>query len=130
MVIRFNSKEIGATGRTTSGMKGISLKPEDYVVSALAIRHETDELAIFSETGLGKRTALSEFPTQKRAGKGVTGYKQNVSCATLVEATDNVLICGDKTSICIEASQISSMGRAAAGNMVIKDNKILSVSKV
>ena len=53
-----------------------------------------------------------------------------VVAATLVEDADCVLILGDKSSICIEASEIPNLGRSSIGNAVIKNSKVLSVSKV
>lgn len=133
--IRFDSKEVGPTSRTTTGIKGINLADDDYIVSAIPVRNATDKLAIFATNGVAKRIDLSEIPVQKRAGKGLACYKPTestgrVSAATLVEDTDSVLILGDKSSICIEASEIPVLGRASAGNIIIKNNKVLSVSKV
>ena len=133
--IKFNSTEIGQTSRTTSGVKGVTLNAGDSVISTLVIRHDTDELAIFSESGLGKRCALTEIPLQKRSGKGLACYKPtastgNVAAAALVTNEDSVLICGDKSSLCLSAAEIPSLGRASVGNQLIKNNKVLSVSKV
>ena len=133
--IHFDSKEIGATSRTTSGVKGITLGAEDKVISAVPIRNNTDKLAIFVQNGLAKKFDLSELPIQKRGGKGLMCYKPTdstgmVSAATLIEDGDSILILGDKSSICIEASEIPTLGRPSIGNQVIKGNKILSVSKV
>ena len=133
--IKFNSTEIGQTSRTTSGVKGVTLNAGDSVISTLVIRHDTDELAIFSESGLGKRCALTEIPLQKRSGKGLACYKPtastgNVAAAALVTNEDSVLICGDKSSLCLSAEEIPSLGRVSVGNQLIKNNKVLSVSKV
>ena len=135
MAIRFDSKEISPTSRTTSGVKGINLADDDYIVAALPVRNANDKLAIFAHGGLAKKFDLSELPIQKRAGKGLMCYKPtdstgNVSAAALVEDGDSVLILGDKSSICIEASEIPVLGRPSIGNLVIKNSKILSVSKV
>ena len=135
MGIRFDSKEIGATSRATSGVKGINIKDDDKVIAAMAIRNEKDCIAVFSHGGLSKKIDLSELPLQKRAGKGLICYKTTdmtgkVAAATLVEDSDSVLIIGDKTSICISASDISRLGRPSIGNQTIKNSKILSVSKV
>ena len=43
---------------------------------------------------------------------------------------DTVLLIGDKTSICINATEIPETGRTAMGNIMLKGNDILSVSKV
>ena len=133
--IKFNSSEVGATGRATYGMKGIALSDNDYVVDTLVIRDKTDKLAIFSENGLGKKIDLSEMPLQKRAGKGLICYKSSgssgpVVAGSLVSNEDMVLVCGDHTSICIKAEEIPSLTRIALGNQIIKNNKIISVSKV
>ena len=135
MSIKFDSKEVAPTSRTTSGVKGITLGDEDEIVAALPVRNEQDQLAIFSQTGLGKKIKLAELPLQKRAGKGLLCYKPNdmtgkVAAASLIEDADNILILGDKSSICIEATDVPTLGRASIGNQIIKNNKILSVSKV
>lgn len=133
--IRFNSNEITPTSRTTSGVKGITLTGDDYVVAALPVRNVNDQIALFSQGGLGKKFEMKELPLQKRAGKGLMCYKSSdatgvITAATLVSDEDNVLILGDKSSICIEATEIPSLSRASTGNQLIKDSKILSVSKV
>ena len=135
MGIRFNSMEIGATSRTTSGVKGINLSKDDYVISALPIRNVEDKLAIFAERSLGKKISLSELPIQKRAGKGLICYKVsketgNVAAAALVSNEDSILVLGDKNSICISAKDIPEVGRASIGNSIIKNSNINSVSKV
>ena len=133
--IQFNSMEIGATSRATSGVKGINLADEDSVISTLVVRDKKDELAIFVENGLGKKVELKEIPIQKRAGKGLICYKPTaatglVAAAALVSNDDSLLICGDKNSLCLKASEIPSLGRASIGNQLIKTNKVLSVSKI
>ena len=135
MAIRFDSKEVGATSRTTSGVKGINLGADDHIVAALPIRNNNDKLAVFSQSGMGKKIDFSDLPVQKRAGKGLTCYKitdstGEIAAAALVEDSDCVLVVGDKSSICIEAKEIPTLGRASIGNQIIKNNKVLSVSKV
>ena len=135
MAIQFGSEEIGATSRATTGIKGINLNADDYVVSTLIVRHPTDSLAVFAANGMGKKFALSEIPIQKRSGKGLVCYKPSdstgkVSAAALISDEDTILLCGDKTSICISATEIPALGRASVGNQLIKNNKLLSVSKV
>ena len=135
MAIKFSSTEISASGRATSGVKGITLKAGDYVVAALPIRHDTDQLAIISESGLGKKIKLDELVIQKRAGKGLIVYKPSdssgkVACGALVSDEDSVLIVGTTNSICISATEIPLMSRGSLGNQVIKSAKVTSMSKV
>lgn len=135
MGIKFNSNEITPTSRATAGVKGINLAEGDYVVAALPIRDIKDQLAIFSKSGLAKRVKLDELPVQKRGGKGLICYKTNdttglVAASCLVNNTDNVLVLGEKSSICISAADIPELGRVPTGNQIIKNTKINSVSKV
>ena len=135
MSIKFDSKEIAPTSRTTSGVKGITLNKDDSIIAALPVRNGNDHLAIFVSSGLCKKFELSELPLQKRAGKGLLCYKPtditgNVVSAVLVDDTDNILVLGDKSSICVSAQEIPLLGRTSIGNQVIKNSKINSVSKV
>ena len=135
MGIRFDSKEISPTSRTTSGVKGINMGDDDRIVAAIPVRNTNDKLAIFVQGGMAKKFSLDELPIQKRAGKGLMCYKPtnstgNVAAATLIEDTDNVLIIGDSSSICIAGDEIPVLGRSSIGNQVIKNNIIKSVSKV
>ena len=134
-VIKFKIDEISPTGRLTSGVKGINLGIDDEVIAALPLRNSNDCLAIFSTKGYGKKVSQSEITLQKRGGKGVIIYKPNdnfgnACAAQLISNEDNILVVGNKTSICISATDVPEMGRTAYGNMILKDNKILSVSKV
>lgn len=134
MAIKFNSSEIGASGRTTMGVKGITLGKDDEVVMGLPIRNDSDQLAIFSETGLGKKVPLKDFPIQKRAGKGLICYKPNattgnIASAALIADEDNILVCGNRSSICISAKEVPELNRASIGNQILK-GKIVSISKV
>ena len=134
-MIKFNSTEISATGRLTAGVKGINLGEGDEVVAALPLRHSNDQLAIFTTKGYGKKMSQNEITLQKRAGKGIICHKVSivngyVSAAQLIDDEDNVLLIGNKNSVCIAATEIPLMGRSAVGNMMLKNNNILSVSKV
>ena len=136
MGVKFSSLDVGATSRATVGVKGMNFKDDDEVVAAIPVRNKNDELAIFTSIGMGKKFANSELPLQKRGGKGLICHKVSavsgtIAAAALVSNEDNLLICGDKTSICVAATEIPSMGRAALGNQMLKGNKsLLSASKV
>ncbi len=135
MAIKFNSSEISASGRATSGVKGITLKADDYVVSALPVRHNTDEIAIFSERGLGKKIKMDELILQKRAGKGLIVYKPTdvsgkICAGALISDEDSILIVGTASSICISAQDVPLLSRGSLGNQLIKGTSITSVSKV
>ena len=54
-----------------------------------------------------------------------------MASAALVSDGDSLLLCGDKSGICIQATEIPPMSRSAIGNQMLKGNStLLSVSKV
>ena len=130
-VLRFKSTDISPSSRMTIGVKGINLGEGDYVVAALPIRDEKDNLALFTADGMGKKIAPTESVLQNRGGKGVVCYKGNsyITAATLINDEDSILICGDKNSICLSATDIPLLGRATQGNVMMKGNRIISVTK-
>ena len=134
-IIKFKTEEIKAIGRLSYGVKAINLSEGDEVIAALPIRNEIDDIAVFTTKGLGKRVQQTEVPIQGRGGRGVIIYKPNdsngyVSAAQLITDEDMVLLVGNKNSICIKADEIPQTGRTALGNIMLKDNSILSASKV
>jgi len=80
--IRFSEVEIKESNRDTKGVKGITIGQNDYVIGVEVFNiHDaaiTDtkngifkQLFVVTEKGMGKRTAFSEYPIQKRSGMGV-----------------------------------------------------------
>ena len=134
-IIKFKSNEITATGRLTSGVKGMALSTDDELIFGLPVRHEEDDIAVFSSKGYGKKVSQKELTIQKRAGKGAIIYKPNdsygyITCGQLVSDEDSVLLIGNKNSVCVAATEIPETGRPAYGNIMLKNNNIISVSKI
>ena len=135
MVIHFATEDIAPIGRVTTGVKGIKLTENDEVIAGLPIHKHADMLAIFSESGLAKKTTFQEFPIQGRGGKGLFIYKPDTTTgdvigAALVSDEDNVLIIGRPNSICISAKDIPELGRPCNGNIMLKNSKVTSVVKL
>ena len=129
MGIKFKSTDVSPTGRTATGVKGINLNPDDYVIAALPIRDTNDSLGIFNINGSGKKIKLSELVTQKRGGKGIKLTKTEVAGGSLISDEDSVLIIGTNNSICISAKEVPLLSRASVGNALIKGD-INSISKI
>ena len=128
--IRFSSSEVTSTSRNTVGVKGITLSEEDFVTSVCIIRDSSDDLAVFAKNGMGLRIKLADISSQARGGKGVIFHKDSLAGVALVNDNDNLLICGNKSSICISAKDIPHLSRGAQGNIIIKGNNIQSISKI
>ncbi len=61
-------------GRTATGVRGIRLKENDYVVS-MEIVSNNDLLLTITENGFGRRTPLEEYRIQNRGGSGLINMK-------------------------------------------------------
>ena len=134
--IRFTSSDITPIGRVAAGVKSIKLELEDEVIVGLPINPNAHkDLAIFSKNGLSKKTSISEYPVQGRAGRGILTYKPNaqtgeVVAAVLINDNNNLLLFGTPSSICISASDIPELSRVGSGNIMIKNSKINKVVKL
>lgn len=135
MSIHFETKDIAAIGRVTSGVKAIKLDKDDKVLKGIVVTNEEDSIAIVTHRGFAKKTPIKEFPLQGRSGKGVVIYKETpgtgyVIGAELVNDIDNILLIGKK-SICISAKEIPLLtSRQANGNMMIKNGELSKIVKV
>jgi Type IIA topoisomerase (DNA gyrase/topo II, topoisomerase IV), A subunit len=72
--IRFAVEDVREMGRTAGGVKGMSVRKGDRVVSAEVISelHAKDaSLLVIMSKGYGKRTKISEYKIQGRGGSGV-----------------------------------------------------------
>ena len=132
--IHFETKDIAAIGRVTSGVKAIKLMENDEVIAGLPVRNKKETVAVFSTYGNAKKTKIDELPIQGRSGKGLAIYKINdeigeLTGAVMVNDEDNLLLLGQK-SICIAATDIPLLSRTAIGNMMIKDSKVNSIVKL
>ena len=72
--ICFPEKEFREMGRTATGVRGIRLKPEDYVVG-MEIVENNDLILTITENGFGRRTSLDEYRIQGRSGSGLINMK-------------------------------------------------------
>ena len=133
MGIKFPTKDIAPIGRVAMGVKAIKLNDEDCVVTALPVHKTTDHLAIVTVTGIGKQIALDELPIQARGGKGVfviKGEESAIAGAAMVDDNDNLLLVGNYSSICISAKDLPLLGRNSIGNILIKNNRVISITKL
>jgi DNA gyrase subunit A len=125
LAIRFSEKEVLPYGRTARGVKGISLQPGDMVVAMDIVRPDGDVLVV-TDNGYGKRTPVSEYRLQARGGKGiisarVTERNGPVSAMLVVKPEEEIMvISAEGIIIRLKASEISSMGRAAQGVMLMR----------
>ncbi|MDQ2965046.1 MAG: DNA gyrase subunit A, partial [Chloroflexota bacterium] len=70
-IARFHETEVRPMGRPAAGVIGIRLaRKGDSVISMSVVQPDAD-LLVLTETGYGKRVALTEFRVKHRGGQGV-----------------------------------------------------------
>lgn len=68
----FSEEEVSIVGPRAAGVKGINLKPDDYVVSGKVIRAGgKQQIMIVTQRGAVKKMWLSEFEKTSRAKRGL-----------------------------------------------------------
>ena len=134
-IIKFNENQVRAMGRGARGVKAITMKPEDYVVS-MEITSEDTKLLTITETGYGRISPISDYRLQSRGGKGLTNYRVekygDVAASLAVTGEEDIImIASNGIIIRIFSGDISTFARPAKGVRVMKvgeGEKILSVA--
>ena len=129
-IIRFSSLEVKETGKNTIGVKAIDLIDGDEVITAKPIKHKTDSLAVFFEDGSGKKISLDEIISQKRGGKGSACTGGNIADASLIDKSDSLLIVGKQRCLCVSSEEITLKTLKSSPVQIIKNDRILSMSKI
>jgi len=126
--IRFNEDKVRSVGRNSMGVKGISLKSDDFVVSSEVIKDSKTQILTITENGFGKRTEVEKYRLTSRGGKGVTTLKITEKTGKIVNAfqvdneTDVILLSSVGKANRLKASEISIIGRATQGVRLMKLN--------
>ena len=138
--IRFKEDDVRAVGRTSMGVKGITLTGDDYVVGMEPITTEKDNYILaITENGFGKRTEVEEYRAQSRAGKGILTYKTTEKTGHIIGVkvvTDNddvMIITANGTVIRLNVSGISVLGRNTQGVTLMRTSeggKVVSIAKL
>jgi DNA gyrase subunit A len=94
--IRFAVSELRASSRTSGGVWGIRLLPDDQVIGMDIVYPDSFLLAVTTE-GFGKLTPIGDYPRQHRAGSGVRTFKLTkktgeVAAARLVSLSQQLMI--------------------------------------
>lgn len=128
MAIRIDETDVRPMSRSAHGVKAITLRGDDSVVS-MARERKGASLLTVTENGYGRRTALDEYRMQSRGGLGLTNYKVDAEhgdvCGIKVvdESDDLMFISSDGVIIRTPCDQIRLMGRVAKGVRVMRVNE-------
>ena len=139
-MVRCDESEFREMGRGASGVKGITLYGEDdAVIGMLTSNSEDDDILVVSETGFGKRSALSEYRKTHRGSKGVTTLKVTDKTGGLVAVTnvndeeDLMIINRSGITLRMKVADLRVLGRNTQGVKLINlrgKDFIASITKV
>ncbi len=121
MAIRFDEQDARPLSRTARGVKAITLEDGDEVVGMARVRKESGAtLLTVSESGLGRRTEVSQYRLQSRGGKGIRNYYVDkngpVAGVRMVDEDDDVIIITDDGVIIrIPVREITVQSRYGGG---------------
>ncbi|OUP10543.1 DNA gyrase subunit A [Collinsella sp. An2] len=122
--IVFDEDQVRATGRDTSGVRGITMK-DDATVLGMEISNGKGDLFVITELGFGKRTPVADYPTQNRGGQGVytiqmTAKKGQLAAMKTVGPQHELFIITEgATVIRVKSTDISETGRATQGVKIL-----------
>jgi DNA gyrase subunit A len=123
-LIRFSESHVRPMGRTARGVRGITLKKGEKLIS-LMVGDESRTILCVSENGYGKKTNLDDFPSHNRGGQGVISMKTSdrngsMVSSTLVEDNDGIMLISDKgTMIRTSVEQVPTLSRNTQGVKII-----------
>ncbi len=127
MSIRFSLDDVRVMGRMAAGVRGVSLRKDDKVASAVVVNGDArPELLTISSLGYGKRSQLDLYRVQSRGGKGVINMRVtpktgHVIGAGMVNTTDEVvLLTSGNKIIRFGVDDISVVGRATQGVRLVR----------
>ncbi len=144
--LRFSDEGLRAQGRVGQGVAAMALGPGAKVVSAACLDKEeqntmSDPLSLFvvTESGLGKKVPLSQYPQKGRATAGVVTTeliaKERVFQAIIVHENDHFLLIwngegtnGEQVTV-VKASELKTFMRARKGVPLV-EGKIVGIVKL
>ncbi len=157
--IRFESKKLRIfKGRSSKGIKGIELSPNDEIVSLSIINNDKIKkngnksqdqkselkagqkfILSITENGYGKKTSHYDYRVTNRGGKGIIGIinsprNGNISSSFPVFEGDEIMISTNRGRVIrIAVKEIRTAGRNTQGVRIIKlsgDEKVVSAIKI
>ena len=130
--IRFEAEDVREMGRTAGGVRGMSVRKGDRVVSAEVVsllEAKNASLLVIMSKGYGKRTKISEYKVQGRGGSGIKTAQVTPKTGEIIGARivvgdlkeeELVVISKKGQVIRTSVAEISLLSRATQGVRIMK----------
>ncbi len=122
--IRFPEHEVRAMGRDATGVRGITLAPDQEVIALIVVA--AGEVLTASAAGYGKRTPIEEFPRHRRGGQGVIALQTSerngatVAALQVLPGEEIMLISSNGTLVRTGVDEVPVLGRNTQGVRLIR----------
>ena len=139
--VRFDETEARPLGRTSTGVRGINLDEDDFVVGVVcqdpqAEDVEKHQVLAVSENGFGKRSDPMDYRQTARGAKGVRTLNitektgKLVAIKNVTDEDDLMIICRSGMTIRMPVNTIRVAGRATQGVKLINIKEGDSIAAV
>ncbi|NAW50801.1 DNA gyrase subunit A [Elizabethkingia argentiflava] len=138
--IRFPEEKVRSVGRTSIGVKAITLEENDEVIGMIAVNDlESETVLVVSEKGYGKRTAIEDYRITNRGGKGVITLNitdktgQLIAINNVTNEHDLMIINKSGVAIRMKVEDMRVMGRNTQGVRLINlkgNDEIAAIAKI
>jgi DNA gyrase subunit A len=122
--VRFHESAARELGRNTRGVRGITLRGTDRVISMIIV-NESQQVLTVTENGFGKRTPVTDYRKTNRGGSGIINIKESerngavVGLKGVTDDFDIMLITKNGIIIRCDVTKISIVGRNTQGVRLI-----------
>ncbi|HCH34764.1 TPA: DNA gyrase subunit A, partial [Candidatus Saccharibacteria bacterium] len=135
--VRFSEKDARPMGRSARGVRGVRLRPDDWVVGMDVVVDAEQTLLVISEKGFGKKTKVANFPSHKRGGVGIKAAVVTAKTGPIIsvqtidpEITEALLISKNGQTIRLGLGDIKLLGRTTQGVTIMRLTPGDSVSSI
>ena len=126
--IRFKESDVRQMGRSAGGVRAIKLAKGDFVVGVdKIVKGEKDSsILTLGSNGLGKKTNIKEYKTQKRGGSGiktakVTAKTGHLIVGKIVKDESEIIAVSQKGQVIrVSLDSIPTSGRQTQGVTIMK----------
>jgi DNA gyrase subunit A len=136
--LRFKEDEVRAMGRSAAGVNAIKLDSKDEPVGMDVVDSDA-ALVVVSTKGYGKRTALAEYPTQSRYGKGVATFAAKtlaqtgqLAAACVAREDDEIgIVSTGGAAALLKVSDLPAQSRSTRGVAIVQlkgTDKVIGVA--
>jgi DNA gyrase subunit A len=125
--VRFNESDARPMGRSARGVRGVRLRPNDWVVGMDIVDDDGHNLLVISQNGYGKITKVANFPSHKRGGVGIKAAVVTAKTGPIIsvrtidpEASEVLMISNNGQTIRVALKDIPKLGRTTQGVRIMR----------